>query len=187
MTPEKAEKPPRPDHMTGGCMCGAVRYAIGSGPLGTALCHCDRCRTQSGSAFSTVMYVPRSSIRIEGETAHFADIGASGLAVRRIYCPKCGSPLFTDMELTPELMFVKVGAADDNQWFVPRHRNVRYPAASMVRARSGRCSISWQSLHLNVEQRFQFDFVRLANVKRPTTNGFSPPLLCDAHSHPCRP
>jgi hypothetical protein len=105
--------------MTGGCMCGAVRYTIKSGPLGTGLCHCDRCRPQSGSAFSTVMYVPRPSIAVEGETAHFADIGSSGLAVKRIYCPKCGSPLFTDMDLTPEIMFVKVGTTDYNQWFVP--------------------------------------------------------------------
>ena len=100
-------------------MCGAVRYAIKSGPLGTALCHCDRCRPQSGSAFSTVMYVPRTSIEVEGQTARLADIGTSGLAVKRIYCPKCGSPLFTDMDLAPEIMFVKVGTTDDNHWFVP--------------------------------------------------------------------
>ena len=36
----------------GGCMCGAVRYAIAEKPLATALYHCNRCRPQSGSAFS---------------------------------------------------------------------------------------------------------------------------------------
>lgn len=119
MTAEKAKKGGRPDHMTGGCMCGAVRYAITSRPLGTALCHCDRCRPQSGSAFSTVMYAPRTSIAVDGQTAHFADMGTSGLAVKRDYCPKCGSPLFTDMDLAPEVMFVKVGTTNDNQWFIP--------------------------------------------------------------------
>ncbi|MDL2406844.1 GFA family protein [Rhizobium calliandrae] len=100
-------------------MCGAVRYKIESPPLGTGLCHCDRCRPQSGSAFSTVMYVPRRSLTVEGKTAYFADIGTSGLPVKRVFCPECGSPLFTDMDLTPEIMFVKVGTTDDNQWFFP--------------------------------------------------------------------
>lgn len=55
-------------------MSGAVRYTIKSGPVGTGLCHCDRRRPRSGSAFSTAMYVPRPSIEVEGETVHFADI-----------------------------------------------------------------------------------------------------------------
>src|ERR1700730_6675980 len=69
----------RPERLTGGCMCGAVRYTIAEKPLATGLCHCDRCRPQSGSAFSTVIFVRRSAITITGETAVFDDIGSSGL------------------------------------------------------------------------------------------------------------
>ena len=47
-------------------MCGAVRYTIAEKPLAAGLCHCNRCRAQSGSAFSTVIFVHRSAITITG-------------------------------------------------------------------------------------------------------------------------
>jgi hypothetical protein len=55
--------------LAGGCMCGAVRYTIAEKPLATGLCHCNRCRPQSGSAFSTVIFVHRSAVTTTGETA----------------------------------------------------------------------------------------------------------------------
>ena len=83
------------------------------------LFHCDRCRPQSGSAFSTVIMIRRSTIEIEGETAVFDDIGSSGLYVARRYCPRCGSPLTTEPDVTPDLMFVNAGGIDADEWFHP--------------------------------------------------------------------
>ncbi len=108
-----------PATLTGGCMCGAVRYRISAAPVSTGLCHCDRCRPQSGSAFSTVIIIKRSTIEIEGQTAIFADVGSSGRSVARRYCPRCGSPLTVEPDVTPDLMFVKVGGIDTNEWFHP--------------------------------------------------------------------
>jgi hypothetical protein len=108
-----------PEMSTGGCMCGAVRYAIAEKPLATGLCHCNRCRPQSGSAFSTVIFVHRSAVTITGETADMEDTGSSGLKVLRRYCPRCGSPLFTVPDVTPDLMMVKAGGIDSNEWFHP--------------------------------------------------------------------
>ncbi len=108
-----------PATLTGGCMCGAVRYRISAAPVATGLCHCDRCRPQSGSAFSTVIIIKRSTIEIEGQTAIFADVGSSGRSVARRYCPRCGSPLTVEPDVTPDLMFVKVGGIDTNEWFHP--------------------------------------------------------------------
>ena len=78
-------------------MCGAVRYRISEAPIASALCHCNRCRPQSASAFSTVVIIKRSTITLEGETGVFEDIGSSGLRVARRYCPRCGSPLTTGL------------------------------------------------------------------------------------------
>ena len=55
----------------------AVRYNISAAPIAAGLCYRDRCRPQSGSAFSTVV-IRRSTIEIEGETAVFDDIGSRG-------------------------------------------------------------------------------------------------------------
>jgi hypothetical protein len=108
-----------PSHLTGGCMCGAVRYEISEQPLFGALCHCDRCRSQSGSAFSTVIFIKRSTFHLEGETNVFEDTGTSGLWVGRRCCARCGSPLTTETDLVPDLMIVKVGGIDNNEWFRP--------------------------------------------------------------------
>src|SRR5208282_2338267 len=103
--------PQVPETLIGGCMCRALRYIIAEKPLATGLCHCNRCRPQSGTAFSTVIFVHRSAVTITGETAVFEDVGTSGLKVLRRYCPRCGSPLTTEPDLTPELFMVKAGAS----------------------------------------------------------------------------
>ena len=100
-------------------MCGAVRYRILEAPIAAGLCHCNRCWPQSESAFSTIIIVKRSTFAITGETAVFDDIGSSGLHVARRYCPRCGSPLTSEADVTPELMFVKGGGIDANEWFHP--------------------------------------------------------------------
>jgi hypothetical protein len=55
-------------------MCGAVRYRISAPPIATGLCHCNRCRPQSGSAFSTIIIINRSTFELEGETMVFEDV-----------------------------------------------------------------------------------------------------------------
>jgi hypothetical protein len=108
-----------PQTLTGRCMCGAVSYRISAPPVAVGLCHCDRCRPQAGSAFSTVMFVQRGAFEISGETAVFEDVGASGMKVLRRYCPQCGSPLMTEADVTPTLFFVKAGGLDQTDWLRP--------------------------------------------------------------------
>jgi hypothetical protein len=79
-------QPKMPATLQGGCMCGAVRYRISAPPIATGLCHCNRCRPQSGSAFSTII-INRSTFELEGETMVFEDVGSSGLGVGRRVAP----------------------------------------------------------------------------------------------------
>src|SRR4051812_32181690 len=71
------------------------------------------------AAPSTIIFIHRSAMTIAGETAVFDDIGMSGLRVLRRYCPRCGSPLTTEPDLTPDLMMVKAETLDSNEWFRP--------------------------------------------------------------------
>ena len=111
--------PQLPGMLTGGCMCGKVRYEIAEKPLAAALCHCDRCRPQSGSAFSTIIFVHRSAVTMSGNTATFQDVGSSGMKVLRVSCAQCGSPLTTVPDVTPDLIMIKAGGIDANEWFHP--------------------------------------------------------------------
>jgi hypothetical protein len=102
-------------NITGGCLCGSIRYALSQAPVETVVCHCRNCQKQAGSALSVVAVVPRASLAVKGELKVFEDRGASGHAVFRKFCPDCGSPVVTDTPAAERagIVFVKAGTMDD--------------------------------------------------------------------------
>jgi hypothetical protein len=105
---------------SGGCLCGSVHYSSEVEPVATALCHCKSCQRQSGTAFSTIAAVPRASLKVEGTLGTFNDRADSGKSVIRHFCPKCGSALISDVEVTPDLLWIKAGTLDDSSAFKPQ-------------------------------------------------------------------
>ena len=86
-------------HPTGGCQCGAVRYAI-TGELGRAsICHCRMCQKAFGNAFAPLV-TARGLAWTRGEPKHFR----SSNKVKRGFCAECGTPLTYEPDgLTPEI------------------------------------------------------------------------------------
>ena len=105
--------------MTGGCLCGQVRYSVSGDAVMQVNCHCKNCQRQSGSAFSTIIGVPEGALTIEGAFKTYDDRGESGEAVLRDFCPNCGSPMFSRVAVAPGLIFIKVGTLDDTSAFTP--------------------------------------------------------------------
>ncbi len=107
--------------IVGGCLCGAVRYKSDADPVVTGVCHCRHCQRQTGTSFSVLVAVPKGSLRFEGQAlAAFNDVGESGQPVIRRFCPKCGSPIFSDVAVTPTLDWIKAGTLDDVSWLKPQ-------------------------------------------------------------------
>lgn len=100
--------------VTGGCLCGGVRYEY-SGEVGAAgYCHCSDCRHVSGSAFGVSVRAAAAQFRITvGVPKAFTKAGDSGRPVTRYFCPDCGSPLYTVPPLHPDVVFIKAGSLDD--------------------------------------------------------------------------
>jgi hypothetical protein len=105
--------------ISGGCLCGAVRYSAETDPAFTAVCHCRNCQKQTGTASSVIVGLPAGSLAISGTLKTFRDTGDSGKAVYRRFCPACGSPVVTDVEVMPALTFLKAGTLDDAGWLAP--------------------------------------------------------------------
>lgn len=102
-------------------MCGDVRYEIFGRPLLTALCHCVNCQKESGSAFSILVAVAREELWLEGRNlGTFEGVGASGWPVTRQFCRECGSPILSDIAITPDLVWIKGGTLDDRSWLRPQ-------------------------------------------------------------------
>lgn len=104
----------------GGCLCGKVTYKSGAEPAMTAVCHCTDCQKQSGSALSIVFAVPTDAIEFSGDMTLFKTDGKeTGQAVNRYFCNACGSPLYSDPEVMPGMIFIKAGTLDDTSWLQP--------------------------------------------------------------------
>ncbi len=78
--------------MSGGCLCGRVRYEVTAPMLFGGFCYCMDCRKQSGS-HSASMAVPEAAVQMTGETREFETTGDSGSQVKRVFCPNCGERL----------------------------------------------------------------------------------------------
>ena len=110
--------------ITGGCLCGAVRFAC-AGTLGAAAyCHCADCRKCTGSAFVVSVAVERARFEITaGSPNGFTKHGDSGTELTRHFCPDCGSPLFTSSPCHPDHVYIKAGALDDPASIRPTHQS----------------------------------------------------------------
>jgi hypothetical protein len=99
--------------VTGGCLCGAVRYEIAAEPITSRVCWCRVCqRIGAGSGTVNVCF-PSAATRIDGELADFVSVADSGNTMHRRFCPRCGVHLFSEAEARPHLIFVRAGTLDD--------------------------------------------------------------------------
>ena len=104
--------------MRGSCLCGNVRYEACGEALGINYCHCRQCRKASGTAFATNAGVARSRFEIlEGEDSLAAYATSPGKARR--FCRRCGSPIFSESERSPEVVYVRIGTLDDDEGLAP--------------------------------------------------------------------
>ena len=105
----------------GGCLCGSVRYRSNAEPVLQAVCHCQTCRKNSGSAFLFNVAVPEDSLSVEGDNLRTYEdhSGASGQAFLRKFCDRCGSHVFSHGPAYGALAFIKAGTLDDPSWVAP--------------------------------------------------------------------
>lgn len=131
--------------LTGGCLCGKVRYRITGAPLRVAACHCRDCQKNTGSAFSMNAMFRESQVELSGDMAVYIMRGDSGGEVQRHFCPSCGSTVRSAAVATQGLFVLKAGTLDEprrvvptddifcasevDTWMAPRRRHDRLPAA----------------------------------------------------------
>jgi hypothetical protein len=107
--------------ISGGCLCGSVRYESDAEPALVAACHCATCQKNTGSAFSLNVAMPSDSVTITGESLETYEdrSGASGNPFFRTFCSRCGSPISGRGVAYSGLTFLKAGTLDDPSWVKP--------------------------------------------------------------------
>jgi hypothetical protein len=105
--------------ITGGCLCGKVRYSANAEPAFVGVCHCTDCQKFTGSAFSVVVALPKDALSVQGNASTFSKPGDSGQQMQRRFCPECGSPVVEEAAMMPGMVMIGVGTLDDPSWVKP--------------------------------------------------------------------
>jgi len=104
--------------ITGGCVCGAVRYECTAEPTLMFKCHCRDCQHVSGSAYMPVVYVSKGSFKVtKGNIKRHETQSLRGGTNLRGFCADCGSRL-TGGE-SERGIGIAAGSLDDPALFKP--------------------------------------------------------------------
>jgi len=94
---------------SGGCQCGAVRYAFYA-PLENAhVCHCRMCQRATGGVFASLAGGTLGDFAWTRGTPTF--FASSNLA-RRGFCERCGTPLSFKYDTPAARMYTTIGSLD---------------------------------------------------------------------------
>jgi hypothetical protein len=105
--------------ITGGCLCGAVRFKATEAQITARICWCRDCQkigaggSMANAAFRTL------TLTVEGALKDYVSIADSGNRMHRKFCPSCGTHLLSEAESRPHPVFVRLGALDDPEAVKP--------------------------------------------------------------------
>lgn len=104
--------------ITGGCLCGGIRYEINAPAISTGYCHCNGCRKFTGSTVTAWTAFPASAVRfLNEEPSYFA----SSPIAKRGFCSQCGASLtykLTQPRETAYLVF-HTSSLDEPEQYAP--------------------------------------------------------------------
>lgn len=97
--------------ITGSCLCAGVRYVIDGTIDEVSICHCGQCRKASGGGGIAVCPLPGSRFRLlQGQDLLREFRATPGKA--RVFCGRCGSPLYSCRDDLPDTLRVRLGSLD---------------------------------------------------------------------------
>jgi hypothetical protein len=96
---------------SGSCLCGAVKFEISGGFDAFFLCHCSRCRKNSGSAHGANLFASNASIAWQSGEANIASYRVPDTRHERSFCKTCGSAL-PGVRIGGALLVVPAGSLD---------------------------------------------------------------------------
>ena len=106
--------------ITGGCHCGAIRYALSAPPQQSMICHCKTCRRISGAPVVAWLSVDPATFAItKGKPAHYA----SSANVARQFCNQCGAQLTYARTDDASYIDITTATLDDPDAFPPSHHS----------------------------------------------------------------
>ena len=102
--------------VTGGCLCGKVRYRARTDSDEAYYCHCRMCQLAFGNTRVAWFNLPQAALTWEGEPTFYA----SSKFARRGFCGTCGTPLTYAHDGLPNEIDITTCSLDDPEAHPPR-------------------------------------------------------------------
>jgi len=107
--------------LTGGCLCGGVRFRVDAPLVVATYCHCTRCQRRTGTAASAQARIQPGSLTVtQGEELIRTYAPPDGFP--KLFCGACGSALWSRSPDDPDIMSVRLGAFDGDPGIRPSLR-----------------------------------------------------------------
>ena len=115
--------------LTGGCLCGGVRFEVSEPLVSSGYCHCTRCQRRTGTAASVSARIVPGSLRVvSGDELIRSYVPDEGFA--KVFCSACGSALWSRHRDDSDFISIRLGAFDEDPGIRPEYRQfVAYAAA----------------------------------------------------------
>jgi hypothetical protein len=107
--------------LTGGCLCGSVRYEISEPFASAGYCHCTRCQRRTGTASSAQGRVVPGSVRVVEGEALVREWKPEDSGYAKCFCSRCGGALWSRND-DGEIASVRLGTVDGDPGIRPSFR-----------------------------------------------------------------
>jgi hypothetical protein len=114
--------------LTGGCLCGGVRFEISEPLLDSGWCHCTRCRRRTGTPASVNASVAPAAFRLVAGADLVTEFAPPDGAVKA-FCSVCGGHLYSRGSDGWSQVGVRLGAIDGDPGIRPAYRQFVADAA----------------------------------------------------------
>ena len=112
------------------CNCGQLSLTYdGPDPERVSMCQCYNCQRRTGSMFGVQTRLPKAHVTIDGESSTwtFPESGKPAVEFRSCdsggatyhFCPDCGSTVYWDISIAPEVYGAAVGSMTDPEFPPP--------------------------------------------------------------------
>lgn len=105
------------EKVTGGCLCGEIRYESDVPPYLVGYCHCKMCQKGVGNLFGTSAFFKHAHFRyVKGAPTWYT----SSQRAKRGFCSQCGSPVaFQPIGAEDDYCAIWLGTLDQPEAFKP--------------------------------------------------------------------
>lgn len=114
--------------LTGGCLCGAVRFEVSGPILSAGYCHCTHCQKRTGTSSSANCRVAQQDFRLRNGAELLASYQPP-TGVPKLFCSRCGSALFSGDPFSDQQVAIRLGAFDADPGIRPQFRQFTESAA----------------------------------------------------------